>query len=256
MNEWFYAKNGQQNGPVTLEQLRQLARSGGLDAKDLVWNSSMKDWEPAGQVEGIFSAPAATPAPVSDPSNPYAAPQSTWTEPAPTAGVTLPEIIAGSEPIDPVACVKRGFDLTKRQFGNILLVGLVYFAVVMGMSLVTGVIQGVMGATSSHGSESGGGASPTMVVVYGVSQIIAQVVSIYLGLGAKRVGLNLVSGKAFSVGMLFGEGGKLLRAIGATILFGLMVGFGMLLLIVPGIYLALQIRPIHVRHRGPRHGSV
>lgn len=76
--------------------------------------------------------------------------------------------------------------------------------------------------------------------VLGVAQIINQVVSMFLGLGLTKIALNLVSGKDVSVGMLFGEGGKLLRAIGATILFVLMVGLASLLLVFPGVYLALR----------------
>ena len=70
--------------------------------------------------------------------------------------------------------------------------------------------------------------------------MITQVFSIFIGLGLARIGLNLVSGKEVSVGMLFGEGDKLLRALGATILFGLMMFCGLLLLIVPGVYIALR----------------
>jgi len=66
------------------------------------------------------------------------------------------------------------------------------------------------------------------------------VLSIFLQLGLVRIGLNLVSGKEVSVGMLFGQGAKLLRAIGASILFGIAVLIGILLLIVPGIYIALR----------------
>ena len=60
MSDWFYACGGQQCGPISFEQLQDLARSGGLDpAKDLVWTGTMKDWTPAGQVAGLFAAATA-----------------------------------------------------------------------------------------------------------------------------------------------------------------------------------------------------
>lgn len=244
MTQWYYARDGQQSGPVTFEQLGEIARSGVLDPmKDLVWTSTMKDWTPAGQVPGLYVAPAnPVVAPVADPSNPYATPQSAWTEPQPSADAALQEITPGSEPIDVGACVKRGFDLTKRQFGTILLVGVVYFAVFFALSMVVGIIQGLVTAGSSHGVGSTGESAPDAVAmgIMLVSQVITQLFSIFIGLGLTRIGLNLVSGKEVTVGMLFGEGGKLMRALGATILFGLMVCVGLLLLIVPGIYVALR----------------
>jgi len=81
MTEWYYARNGQQQGPVSLERLQELARSGQLDSADLVWNSSMTDWMPAGQAAGVFPA-------VASPSalNPYAAPQSAIAVEGPAQG--------------------------------------------------------------------------------------------------------------------------------------------------------------------------
>ena len=241
MTEWYYARGGQQSGPVSFDELGGLARSGGLDAaKDLVWTSSMKDWTPAGQVPGLFAAAGQTGGTAAVyPSNPYTADPSTWGAPTRAAGTGLLEIPPGSEPIDVGACVKRGFELTKRQFGTILLVGVVYFAVFIGLSMVLGLIQGLfaLGGSGSSGGQPPSGMGLALVVV---SQGISQVFSLFIGLGLTRIGLNLVSGKAVSVGMLFGEGGKLLRVMGATILFGLIVCVGFLLLIIPGIYLALR----------------
>jgi uncharacterized membrane protein len=55
-----------------------------------------------------------------------------------------------------------------------------------------------------------------------------------------RIWLNLVSGKQATVGMIFGEGGKLFTAVVTSILFGFAVAIGFLLLIVPGVYIALR----------------
>lgn len=145
MSEWYYAKGGTQGGPVSFEQLRDLARNGNLAAGDLVWTSSMKDWQPAAQVDGLIASPVATGQPAADPSNPYAAPQSAWNEPAPATGSALQEIVPGSEPIDAVACVKRGFELTKRNFGSILLVGITYILISFGVSFLCGFIDSALG---------------------------------------------------------------------------------------------------------------
>jgi len=78
---WFYARNGQQTGPVTLAELKGMAASGSLNPRhDMVWSEGMKDWQPAGEVAGIFErktvpepAAPATPAPAAVP-DPYAPP--------------------------------------------------------------------------------------------------------------------------------------------------------------------------------------
>jgi uncharacterized membrane protein len=243
MSEWYYAKGGTQNGPVTFENLRELARNGGLDAKDLVWTSSMKDWQPAGEVEGLIAENAAAGQPAPDPSNPYAAPQSAWNEPAAATGAALQEIIPGSEPIDVGACVKRGFELTKRNFGTILLVGVSYIVVSLVAGFIFGMIDNAMGfGTSQSNWQTNEGMGEFQFQQTGgpVSAIFGNVFSILLSLGLVRIGLNLVSGRQVSVAMLFGEGRKLFTAIVASVLFGLMVVVGLALLIVPGIYLMLR----------------
>ncbi len=244
MTEWYYARGGQQHGPVSFEQLAELARNGGLNPmKDLVWTASMKDWLPAGQVPGLYGQAA----PAADPSNPYAAPQSDLSEVARiTTGEALAEIVPGSEPIDVMACVKRGFDLTCRHFGMILLVGIVYIGVSFGTNLLLGLMDVAMGLgpvsvpQTQFESEAGSAFASFQQNGSPLNMLISQVISIFLSLGISRIGLNLVSGKEFSVGMLFGGGRKLLPALGATILYGVMVALGMVLLIVPGIYLALR----------------
>lgn len=240
MNEWFYARNGQQSGPVTFDQLKELTRNGGLAATDLVWTSTMKDWQKAEQIEGLLQSAATVETSAADPSNPYAAPQSAWQEPAPPAGN---EIQPGSDPIDVGACVKRGFELTKRNFGTILLVGLTYLGVSIGAGLILGMIDSAlgMGTTQNQWQTGNGSAMGSFQQTGGPFNAIGgNLLSIFLSLGMVRIGLNLVSGKHVAVGQLFGEGRKLLPAIGASILFGLMVVIGFILLIVPGFYLMLR----------------
>lgn len=246
MMEWFYAKDGQQRGPVTFEKLVALARSGELTGRDVVWNASMQNWTPAGQVPGIFDLHGSSEIPVPEPtnssntSNPYAAPQSNWSGNYTSAELDLTEITAGSALIDPMDCISRGYEIFKRQFANILLTGLVYFACLIGLSMMFGMGELLVTMMASPDNGSTTQSSNISLVVTVISQIVQQVVSIFLQLGLARVGLNLVSGKDVSIGMLFGEGSKLLRAIGATIVLGIAVLIGLVLLIVPGIYIALR----------------
>ncbi len=265
MTEWYFARAGAQHGPMSFEQLQQVAASGGLDpANDLVWNETMAGWTPAAQVPGLFVVAAAPDLsdrrdPGSDsserafpdvaastPSNPYQPPQSRWIEPAPVvAGPSLYDIVPGSDPIDPGACVSRGFELTKRYYLTILLVGLVYFGCYFGVSMALGLVQFAITFAVSGGrfAEPGTMSDGAGYAVTGTSfllQIMAQVFYFFLQLGLIRVGLNLVSGKSVEIGQLFGEGPKLLKAILATILYTIALMIGLVLLIVPGVYIALR----------------
>ncbi len=231
MTDWFYTRDGIQNGPVSFAQLQELVHSGQIKSQDFVWNASMSDWQAAGTVDGLFGSQT----PASDAANPYAAPQSAWQEPASAAGASMHDIVPGSDPIDVGACVKRGFELTKRNFGTILLVGLVYVGALFGLTFVGGILEGLVGSAGDPSQNSS-----AVILVTGLVTIVNQVVSILLSLGLIRIGLNFVSGKPVSVGQLFGEGHKLLPAIGASILFGIMVVIGFVLLIVPGIYISLR----------------
>jgi uncharacterized RDD family membrane protein YckC len=57
-NQWFYARNNQQAGPITWEQLQQLAATGAVAGSDLIWTQGMSTWLPAATVPGLFAPPA------------------------------------------------------------------------------------------------------------------------------------------------------------------------------------------------------
>ncbi len=56
---WYYIKNGQQVGPVSSVQLKQLAVSGDLQPNDLVWKEGMSQWVAAQRLKGLFHAATA-----------------------------------------------------------------------------------------------------------------------------------------------------------------------------------------------------
>lgn len=73
-SKWFYSANGQAIGPVTFDQLRQLAADGRLSPADLVWAEGTPNWVAAHTVAGLLPpahAPAPTPQPPASP-QPYA----------------------------------------------------------------------------------------------------------------------------------------------------------------------------------------
>ncbi|UFZ02009.1 DUF4339 domain-containing protein [Bradyrhizobium ontarionense] len=72
---WYYAAQGQQQGPVSESELRDLIARGALTAETLVWSDGMAGWEKAGRIPGLLSdvpsiSPAGPPAFEAGPSEP------------------------------------------------------------------------------------------------------------------------------------------------------------------------------------------
>ncbi len=61
--QWYYSKNNQQQGPVSPEQLKQLAASGQLQPSDLVWKEGMGQWVEARKLKGLFPTETTPPMP-------------------------------------------------------------------------------------------------------------------------------------------------------------------------------------------------
>jgi len=199
----------------------------------------MKDWAPAGQIEGLFTKTSNLAA--TDPSDPQDTAVSSWNPVARiTAGEALGEIAPGSEPINVMACVKRAFELTKRNFGMLLLVLITYFVVAWVINLIGSNLDVALGLKADAPSIFEPGYADSPNTSGPITTILDQLVAVFFSLGVARIGLNIVSGRAFTVGTLFSGGAKFLPAFGATFLYFLMVAIGLVLLIAPGIYLALR----------------
>ncbi len=243
MITWYYSKGSQQNGPVPQEDLVSLIGTGTVGPTDLVWREGMTDWLPVAQVPELAPPPPVPtpeairpPVPAGGlPLNPYQAPASSWVEAQPVAG---DEIIPGSDPIDAMGCLKRAWELTKRHFGLLIATGLIYAVLSGGFDAATSAALGVNAEADPGIAPDSQGSVPTGPGL--LQWAVSSLVDLFLGLGLARIGLNLVSGKAADVSMLFGEGRKLVPMAAASIMYYAMVIGGLLLLIVPGIYLALR----------------
>ena len=56
MSNWFYAANGQQQGPFPDSQLRALIANGTVRPDTLVWTEGMAGWQKAAEVPGLMPA--------------------------------------------------------------------------------------------------------------------------------------------------------------------------------------------------------
>lgn len=241
MQQWYYTKNGERQGPVSLVNLQGLAYRGWLDAqKDMVWTDGMPDWKLISQMGDLFGENLATSA---ENFNPYAAP---GTSPdnllAQAPASSLGEIALGSVNLDAMAIAKRALTLTKRHFGLLIGIGITYLAVVVGVELGLSAIEEALGWNTFGIFPGGFGAElPEATTQHSMAGFLASTVfSMFIGLGLARCCLSLVSGDEATIATLFSQGPKLINALLASLLFGLMIMAGLLLLIVPGIILMLR----------------
>ena len=52
-DEWYYVQSGERQGPVSLDKLTQLARTGWIAADTLVWRPGMPAWLPAAEASEV-----------------------------------------------------------------------------------------------------------------------------------------------------------------------------------------------------------
>lgn len=237
MQTWYYSKSGEQKGPVPLDELIKLVSGGDLNPdSDLAWTEGMTNWQPVGTIPALSSSgsTAAIAASSSDAFNPYAAPVTAPDNLLAPPSVILAEIEPGSAPLEVTNCIKRGIELTKRHFGAILVIGIVYILISMGVGFVEGFVTSLVTPSAPEGG--GYAFSPLAVPI----QIVSAIISLVLAAGVTRAALNICAGREANVGNLFGEAGKVITLTAASILFYIMLVVGLLLLIVPGIFVALR----------------
>jgi hypothetical protein len=239
MADWYYAKSGQQFGPVSRMRIDEMARSGELRPSDLLWTESMVQWQPAGSISGIFSVSesgSGSPAVPGSPINPYAAPSHATVD-----GRFPGEIEPGSERLDLSAVVDRSFVLTTRHFGFLFLTGIVYLLIMFSLGVLLSILDSVWISYSlgkPMAPESVANHFQNGPTVW--TRAISEITSLWLTLGLSRICLNLISGQPIAVAQMFGEGSRLVRCIIASIVLGVAVVIGLLLLVFPGIYLGLR----------------
>jgi hypothetical protein len=59
---WFFATDGQQHGPYSEDQFRDLIGKGGIRPDTYVWSEGMAGWQFAGDIPGLLSGDAGPPA--------------------------------------------------------------------------------------------------------------------------------------------------------------------------------------------------
>ena len=247
MQEWYYTRNGEQQGPVNLGTLRDMAQDGSLKPDDMVWNSSMSDWVPSSEIQGIHTGTTTTPSLASGIPEPPPSSNCWSNDP------NIEEIEPGSDPIEVGECIGQGFKLTTVNFLPLLGIIIVYIIISMVANVILTTVDAAIGMGSMESIEIFGQTMNYRDPSF-LNQILSNILSIFLNLGLIRIGLNIVDGKDFNLGQLFSGGPHLVWAFLGSLLLGLMMlavfipafvaaaigavinpGIGILLLILLGI---------------------
>lgn len=123
---------------------------------------------------------------------------------------------------DKVGLIKDSWTLVKKNVRLIALLILAFFV----YQVIQGIVQGFF-------RES---------IIAALISLAFTVVTLFLEIGFIKIILKIVDGHKAQIQELWAYPQYLLRMIGATIIYGLIVLAGFILLIIPGIYLALRLQ--------------
>jgi uncharacterized membrane protein len=241
--EWHLAVNGEKSGPHSVAELQAKLRGLDLNTMDVqVWAPSTVEWVHPRTVPGLVVENQGPPedqvaavAGATGPVNPYATPQTEVASPSVQYGEP------GNHPLEVGRCVKEGWNLTTSNLGKLVLFGLVYIGIAIAISIPIGVISELMGVGGTGLEEGGGEGSVAQAAVSVVLQVIQNLVSMFLGIGAVIFGLNFVQRKNPEISDLFAGWAYFGSVLLATIMFLVIVAVGFLLLIIPGIYMMMRL---------------
>lgn len=83
--------------------------------------------------------------------------------------------------------------------------------------------------------------SETDYIAGAVTSIITNIIRIFIGLGAMRIALNAYDNKKLQFSDLFSQQSVLLSAIGAVVISTILTVTGLILLIIPGIWILCRL---------------
>ena len=160
---------------------------------------------------------------MSDPFNPYAAPSAASGDVSISAGYGQPMPWTPSEVL--------GAAWKRFNTSWLVMVG-AYFVAVLASDFVSYGMQAVIYVGNLQKSALGS-------ILYGVSLLASFCISSFFVVGLLRLFLDSARNRPLRFGVLFGGGDRWLAMLGLQFLVSLAVGIGFVLLIVPGVILAL-----------------
>jgi hypothetical protein len=212
-------------GPVSAEQLRQWVNEGRINAQTLVRAEGETEWKPLSAFSEFADALGTTPA------------QSTAL-PSGSAGVVPPEaVLARDYEVDIGGCIARSWDLVKQNFWPVVGISLLIILISAAINQVIGLASGpVMRRIILQRHVTPGGIS----IILGTSLLGSPIYSLLMA-GLFKYYIKLIRAEGPTIRDAFAGFSP---AAGQLILLGLVTGLlttlGMLLCLLPGIYLSVS----------------
>jgi uncharacterized RDD family membrane protein YckC len=206
---WYYALNGQQQGPVTEQDLAQLASTGSVQPTTLVWREGMGDWQPLSvALPGALRAGAAPAAEVPQIGG-YAIPSA-------QKDIVVQQLREGVSPAALGAMDYAGFWI---RFGAKFIDGLIHGAAMLVIVGLVALLLWLGGALNFEdfnkpGAEPSGGFIVLGIVYYAVALLWGPLYAGYFVAkygatwGKMAVGIKVVNedGSKPSTGKAYGRG--------------------------------------------------
>jgi uncharacterized membrane protein len=123
--------------------------------------------------------------------------------------------------------LREAWDKTGGYKKTFVLAGLAYFGILLAVSFALGLLLGTLGG------------DPESVATAIVHQLVLAAVSLPLGIGLFMLGLKRSLDQPLAVSTIFNYYGKTLPLLLTLLLMYVMLAIGFLLLVIPGIYLAV-----------------
>ena len=169
--------------------------------------------------------------------NPYKAPSAAVSDRvfAGPAGGTLADGIAGNYDFQIMDVIKEAWQRQSGLKGAFWLGFLLMYLVMIGVSLIIGIVSATLVATGGQNAEPSG----AMIVAQIILQVVIMAIMYPMYAGLFMMGVNRSVDLPVKGTMVFGYFGVLLSIFFAMLLITAFSFLGSLLLVIPGIYLSI-----------------
>jgi hypothetical protein len=212
---WYYAVNGQQIGPVAEAEFHNLVKAGTIKPDTLVWRDGLTAWQPYGTTTGI-----AVPAPPI---------------------VSSPRVALDLRPMDIGDILDRTFRLYRSQFMPFFLIMLA----VQSLSFLTSLAWRVSFAPQLGAQYRGA----SIAGMFGLSYFIGMAMLMIMVIVLNQIGIATLTAAVSSAFLqqevsvrqaYLAVRDKLGRLIGVALLTSLLIGLGLVMCLIPGVYFMLS----------------